>query len=154
MADKDYTFEQASNWVNELVAHYDARVVSRNRTMSHLARENFKVTSEEFHADRPDLRPRIVASLAEANLIDSRVPGKEGLHRPIFDFDGIECTLIPSSTPGNFHLYLEKEVEFDKFLKVLEAMVEAGLIQRGFHQLTRLRGAAYARKPGVKKGEE
>ena len=154
MAEKEYTFEQASNWVNELVADYDARTVSRNRTMSHLARENFKVTSEEFHEDRPDLKPVVVSSLREANLIDSRVPDKPGIHRPIFDFDGMECTLVPSSTPGNFHLYVEKEVEWEKWLKVLESMAEAGLIQWGFYRLSKLRGASFARKPGIVKGSE
>lgn len=145
-----------SSWedVSRTLAEWDATEVAKNRTMSHLARENFKVTSEEFHADRPDLKPKVVENLEDANLIDSRIPGKPGFHLPIFDFDGMDCTLVPSSTPGNAHLYINKEVEFEKFLKVLEAMAEAGLIQWGFYRLTKLRGAAYARKPGVKKGEE
>lgn len=135
-------------------ASLDAAEVAKGRTLTHLARENFKVTSEEFHSDRPDLKPRVVESLEEANLVDSRIPGKPDLHRPIFDLDGLNATLVPSSTPGNSHLYLDKEVPFDKFLKVLEAMAEAGLVQWGFYRLTKLRGAAFARKPGVKKGEE
>lgn len=140
--------------VHDLMDQYHALEVSKGRTLTHLARENFKVTSEEFHEDRPDLKPKVVESLEEANLVDSRIPDCPGMHRPIIDLDGLNAVLVPSTTPGNGHLYLDKPVEFEKFLKVLEAMAEAGLVQWGFYRLTKLRGAAYARKPGVKKGEE
>lgn len=86
--------------------------------------------------------------LSEANLISSLCT--DGEHRPVIDLD-FPCRLEPSTTPGHFHLYLDKAVPWDAYVKVLEAMKEAGLVQAGFHELAVHRGATFVRPPGVRK---
>ena len=81
----------------------------------------------------------------EANLIGSQTD-KAGIHLPLFDFD-FQCDLVPSKTKGHFHLYTEKEVDWNKYKKVLEAMAEAGLLEKGWVNKAKKDGRAYLRKP-------
>lgn len=67
-------------------------------------------------------------------------------HLPVFDLD-FAATLVPSGTPGHFHLYLDKPVAWSKYVKVLEAMTDAGLCQPGYLNTTRERRFAAVRHP-------
>ena len=58
---------------------------------------------------------------------------EDGNHSPVLDID-FEAQLIPSSTPGHFHLYLDKKISWNKYRQLLEALYEAGIIQRGFYE--------------------
>jgi hypothetical protein len=112
--------------------------------------------SEEFKAfPTENLIP--VTDEAEATLVSSAVDGddpwegEQPLHLPALDLD-FPAHLEPSSTPGHFHLYLNKEVEWDKYLKFLWAGHEAGILERGFVKAAELRKATFVRYPGVIKG--
>lgn len=82
---------------------------------------------------------RLVKSHDEGNLVSSEC--EDGLHAPIFDLD-YDVDLIPSKTPGHFHLYLNKKIEWDKYLKVLEAMADAGLIEQNYYKAAKTRRKA------------
>lgn len=90
----------------------------------------------------------------EANLISSesanRVWRDLGFHLPVIDLD-FPAKLVPSTTKGHFHLYLDKLVPWDKYVALLAAMVDAGLVEPGYLDCTIKRGASFVRKPGVKK---
>lgn len=91
----------------------------------------------------------------DANLITSKsedFPWGE-YHRPILDID-FEAELVPSSTPGHYHLYLDKLMTWDVYLELLEALAKAGVIQWGFYDGAKLRGATSARLPWIKKGDK
>jgi hypothetical protein len=88
---------------------------------------------------------------ADANLVSSLT--EDGLHAPAFDID-YDAELIASSTPGHFHLYLNKQIRWDDYVRVLEAMEKAGLIQSGWAQSGRTRGMTFLRKPGISKGDD
>lgn len=98
----------------------------------------------------PNLGDRAPASEDEANLISSEVEGAAGIHLPVLDID-FPARLVPSSTEGHFHLYLDSYVAWDKYLRVLEALADAGLIERGYYEVAKIRKATFVRKPGVKK---
>ena len=68
------------------------------------------------------------------------------LHAPCFDLD-YECYLVRSKTPGHFHLYLNKEVTWDKYVAVLDAMVDAGLLEKGWVRAAKHDGFAVLRLP-------
>lgn len=84
----------------------------------------------------------------EMNLISSET--ENGSHAPCIDLD-YPAYLVESSTPGHFHLYLEKEISWAKYINVLQAMADAGLIEEGFYRAARSRGATFLRRPGVTK---
>lgn len=97
----------------------------------------------------PDLRP---ADHHTATLVTSKLEDSS-LHMPVIDID-MPCMLLPSSTPGHFHLYIEKAMTWEKFLAILEAMEDAGVIGPGYLKYTRKRGYATVRYPGVTKQNE
>ena len=85
---------------------------------------------------------------AEANLVSSLTPNER--HAPVLDLD-FPCQLVPSTTPGHFHLYLDKTVTWEQYRGLLDALFAAGLIEEGFHRMSLQRGATFVRKPGVMK---
>lgn len=75
------------------------------------------------------------------------------LHYPAIDID-YEARLLPSSTPGHFHLYLDHVCTWRQYKKVLKAMAKAGLIEMGYYKMNRPRKQTFLRKPGVTKQNE
>lgn len=86
-----------------------------------------------------------------ANLLMSKVEGSDILHRPVLDID-FPARLIPSSTEGHFHLYLDGVVltsgEMNLLLKTL---AEVGIIEHGYANASISRGATAVRLPWVRK---
>lgn len=72
---------------------------------------------------------------------------KDGLHAPVLDID-FSAELIPSTTPGHFHLYLDKKMTWEKYSQLLEALYEAGIIQRGFYDMSLDRKQSMVLLPG------
>ena len=85
-----------------------------------------------------------------ANLTSSELSGYPRLHMPSLDLD-FEAHLEPSTTPGHFHLYLNKAVSWEAYVKLLDALFDAGLIEYGFWHLSKERGGSFLRYPGHKK---
>jgi len=75
------------------------------------------------------------------------------MHMPVIDID-LPCMLVPSSAPGHFHLYIEKQMSWEKFVAMLEAMEAAGVVGKGYVSYTKRRGYATVRYPGVTKDNE
>ena len=73
-------------------------------------------------------------------------------HYPLIDLD-VPAYLVPSSTPGNSHLYIDKKVPWKKYLALLDAMADAGLVEPGYVGASKARGFTAARLPWVKKDE-
>jgi hypothetical protein len=94
---------------------------------------------------------------SEATLVSSAIdgddpwPGEQPLHLPVLDID-FPAHLEPSTTLGHFHLYLDKEVEWDKYVAFLEAAKNADILEAGFVNASIKRKATYVRYPGVVKG--
>lgn len=104
-----------------------------------------------IYSSRSDVEERFQTTREKATLIGSLCD--DGLHAPVIDID-YDAELVPSSTPGHFHLFLNKKIPFDKYLKVLRAMDEAGLIDPGFYAMAAIRKQTFVRKPGIEKGKE
>jgi hypothetical protein len=91
----------------------------------------------------------------KANLITSKVdryPYGVEYHRPVLDID-FEAELIPSSTPGHYHLYLDKQLPKQAYFNLLRSLADAGIIQHGFADSAIGRGATSARLPWIKKDD-
>ena len=87
-------------------------------------------------------------SYDEATLVGS--DGGYNYHMPVLDID-FEAALVASSTPGHYHLYLNKGMSWEKYAKLLEALYEAGIIQEGYYKMAIARGQTFVRRPGVYK---
>lgn len=88
-------------------------------------------------------------SQKQANLVGSLDLDNANYHFPVIDLD-FDALLLPSSTEGHHHLYLQKQVTHDKYLAMLEAMVDAGLVEKGYLTSARKKGQTYAIKPGLR----
>lgn len=54
-----------------------------------------------------------------------------GNHKPALDID-LPVTLTPSTTPGHFHLYIDKEMTWKRYALLLIALSIAGVVERKF----------------------
>lgn len=118
--------------------------------------EDFAVCGRKLY--KRDLKDRgakyeRVFRMEEANLVGSQLKVKSRLHRPVIDLD-FPCRLIPSSTEGHFHLYLDGiDVEWPKYKDLLIALAAAGVISKGYLEESLNKGFTAVRLPHVKKEE-
>ncbi len=102
--------------------------------------------AENLDTPSNDVNPRKPYVLA--NLYGSLT--SDGFHAPALDID-YPARLIPSSTPGHFHLYLDKAMPWDDYAKLLKVMGDVGLIEPGYARVALARGMTTLRRPGVMK---
>ncbi len=86
----------------------------------------------------------------EANLLSSLC--HDGKHRLVLDFD-FPARWVPSTTPGNGHLYIDKPMTWAEATKLMNVMKEVGLLQSGFVKAALVRKATHVRPEWVKKPE-
>lgn len=103
-------------------------------------------TSDEDIHDDPSTRYQCTKE--DANLVSSLC--YDELHRPCIDID-LPCKLVPTSTPGHFHLYIEKGMTWDAYATILVALAEAGVCGHKYVELALERKATYCRPEGVYK---
>lgn len=92
-----------------------------------------------------------IASIAEAHVVSSLSPSGAH-HRPVLDLD-IPATLVPSSTPGHSHLYLDVDVTWAQYMMLLAALAAAGIIEQGYVKTSIQRGYTCVRLPWIRKGQ-
>lgn len=80
------------------------------------------------------------------NLITSHVVNDPGMHLVCLDID-MPAELIPSKTPGHFHLYIEHRMEWDKYVVLLRALADAGIIEKGYAEASINKGCTALRIP-------
>lgn len=96
-----------------------------------------------------DNKHNYVTKLSEANLISSQI-GTSSKHRVILDLD-FPAALVPSSTPGHSHLYLDKQLTEGEMEKLIHVLHEVGIIAQGnLNQWSRFK-ALFLRLPWIKK---
>lgn len=88
---------------------------------------------------KPKPEPNLVSSLTD-----------DGYHAPAIDID-LPTHLVPSSTPGHFHLYFDKKMKWKEYEKLLKVMVEVGLVEQGFYEQAKRFQQTYLRLPHIKK---
>jgi len=103
-----------------------------------------------------DFEDRERVPFDEANAYSSvstwtKHAGDKTEHRVLLDLDSGSARLIPSSTPGHFHLVLSNPVTWVDYLELLRLLVRMGIIEPGFAELTEARGQAFLRMPGERK---
>lgn len=108
----------------------------------------------------PDETRRAVERVEDANLIGSwcappvNQAGADGhplalgmqgdWHLPCIDIDH-PLEVRESSTPGHFHLLIGKPMEWTRYIKLLDALADAGLVERGYVEASLNRGQTFVR---------
>ncbi|MFC3504435.1 hypothetical protein ACFOOK_26185 [Micromonospora krabiensis] len=99
--------------------------------------------------------PETASDVDEANLITSKVDlgydvAGTSIHKPVLDID-LPVRLVASSTPGHFHLFIDKAMTWDKYKKLLDVLADVGIVEPGYVRASKQRGFSAARLPWVKK---
>lgn len=63
----------------------------------------------------------------------------------------VGAKLLPSSTEGHFHLYIDHETTWNKFLQLMGVMYAAGFLGLDYFQMCVQSEMSFVRKPGVTK---
>lgn len=88
---------------------------------------------------------------SEPTVVTSLIDGKAGgWHAPVIDLD-IPHVWVPSSTAGHGHLYLDHVLSWGRYLRLLEALADAGVVERGYVSASEARGYTAVRLPWIKK---
>ena len=126
--------------------------VQVDRTIEKMEREIMRVpTMNNYGYLRR--RKTEVAYPASAELADhviaSRLPN--GKHAPVLDLD-FSATLLPSSTPGHHHLYLDGiELSWWRYRVLLRVLAWAGVIDKAYYRHSVRRRYTAVRLPMVRK---
>jgi hypothetical protein len=107
-----------------------------------------QVPSGSESADLHVHEVRFPALKTDANLVSSL--SKDGKHRPVLDFD-FPVRYVASTTPGHGHLYIDKPMRWGTYKKLIEALMQAGLLEKGYANAALKRKATFVRPPWVKK---
>ena len=95
--------------------------------------------------------PDVESDIEKAVLMSSKA--KNGKHRPILDLD-LAAHVIPSSTKGHGHLYIDKELTWKQYQKLLNVLADLDIIEKGYRGASLARGYTAVRLPWVKKTDE
>lgn len=96
---------------------------------------------------------RTTSDLEKATSISSRYAlSFDDIHKPILDID-FPVKAIGSSTPGHFHLYIDKEMPWYDYELLLRAMTVVGLLEPGYLDASLKRKHTSVRLPWVRKPE-
>lgn len=86
----------------------------------------------ESGSDDGPLDGRLERTTTKANMVGSEL--LNGRHSPVLDLD-FEARLVPSSSPGHYHLFLDGlELDPAAYEALLDALVAAKVIQAGFRR--------------------
>ena len=96
----------------------------------------------------------VVDSLREANLLSSALVGLDGkptgYHTLAIDVD-LPVRVRPTDTPGHYHLFIDAPMPWETYSKLLDVLVEAGIVEDGFAGASQSRGATHLRLPWIHK---
>ena len=88
----------------------------------------------------------------EASVTTSLIAGLDNMHKPVLDID-MPVKVLPSTTKGHFHLYIDKVMTWGQYKKLLKALAKAGIIETGYVGASEARGFTAVRLPWVKKND-
>jgi hypothetical protein len=75
---------------------------------------------------------------------------QDGWHTVMVDIDK-DVRLVPSTTSGHWHLYIDVAMPWWRYRKLLRALKNAGIIEPGYYRASIMRGHTALRLPWVKK---
>ena len=99
-------------------------------------------------------KSEVVVSLdGDPDIITSRRLGTNNRHRVVLDIDH-PAILLDSTTPGHHHLYIDFEMTWSKYERLLDVMADVGLLEQGYVDACKERGFSAVRLPWIKKSAD
>jgi hypothetical protein len=133
----------------------DASVEEKTlRELSAWPHELYKVlrwASSSVYGDLPS-DDRLAADIADADIVSSKILNSDK-HTIMLDLD-VPATLVPSSTPGHSHLYIDVPNRWETLCVLLDALVAAGVVEHGYAEASKARGFTALRLPWVPKQDD
>ncbi len=74
------------------------------------------------------------------------------MHAVLLDLD-VPAYLVPSTREGHSHLYIDVHVQEESYFKLLDALADCHVIERGYANASKKKGGTFLRLPWVKKEE-
>lgn len=99
--------------------------------------------------DRPSREEKVKCTRGEADVVSSLT--LNGKHAPAIDID-LPVRALPSGTPGHSHLYIDKELTWEQYEKLLKVMVEVGIVDKAYLEMSQKDKMSYLRLPEKPKG--
>lgn len=113
---------------------------------------DFRPGQDSNEPDQPVSRP--VVELEKAQTWSSELVDQDGertgYHTVMLDIDH-PVRVVPSSTPGHYHLYIDVPVKEEDYFLALRALALAGVIETGYYEASRARGGTHLRLPWIQK---
>lgn len=111
--------------------------------------------SQTKQENRPGDRVLVTTGMNNANVVTSLRDDEyatPNMHRVVLDIDH-PSWLMPSTTPDHYHLYIDVPggIEQDKYLALLTALADAGVIEWGYASASAARGFTSVRLPWIEK---
>lgn len=91
--------------------------------------------------------------VADANVSTSIREDADDCHALLIDID-LPAWLVPSSTEGHSHLYVDAKIPTPKYFALLDALAAAGVVQPGYATSSKHRGGTALRLPWIKKSPD
>lgn len=88
--------------------------------------------------------------LSVAQVATSEMPNTGGMHAPVLDID-VPAFLVPSSTYGHSHLYIDAPMQWERYAELLKALGDAGVLEPGYVGASLARKHTAVRLPWVRK---
>lgn len=98
----------------------------------------------------PDESVTTTDKLDDAVMITSNLVADPGYHLIAIDLD-IPAALVPSSTPGHSHLYIDQALTWEQYQHLLGTLAALNIIEMGYFLASMNRKATALRAPGVEK---
>jgi hypothetical protein len=141
--EREQKFGKSFHWKDLL----GADLLKTTRKLLSKRKDNDHAYDEGFYTKIPDE----AADIETAELISSL--NSTGMHRPLLDID-FPAVVIPSTTPGHGHLYIDKEMSWKDYKKLLNLFADLGIIEHGYRGASLARGYSALRLPWIKKEKE
>lgn len=136
----------------ERVYLYDVKVNLTKEELQVYKEELFVISEngdyELISSINPELLKPKVTDQDSANLVSSQCVN--GKHAPVIDVD-IPIHVVPSSQLGHYHLYIDKEISWSNYVRILKALESAGIIESGYLKASLERGYTAVRPVGIVK---
>ena len=91
------------------------------------------------------------AHVTTSMVAGSGVGDRGVMHKVVLDID-MPAVLLESSTPGHHHLYIDHEMTWENYKRLLNVMAEVGLLEPGYVGASETRKHTALRLPWVRKG--